>query len=161
MPRSTGRCSATWWPSRSITRRWSTRPPERSSEGAMTGWLDRLVDRLTGRGLPAGFPGRLAGEERVLAWARAGENDQLVATSLGLWMPDGAGSRRVGWHLISKATWGGGTLVVTEAAEIGTVEDAVLLADRPARRFRLGRSVGLPEAVHARVTGSIKSSHHR
>jgi hypothetical protein len=37
----------------------------------------------------------------------------------------------------------------------------VLLADRPARRFRLVEPGRLPEAVHARVENSIRSRHHR
>ena len=37
----------------------------------------------------------------------------------------------------------------------------VLLADRPARRFRLADPGRVPEAVHARVEGSIRSRHHR
>ena len=38
---------------------------------------------------------------------------------------------------------------------------AVLLADRPARRFRLAEPGRVPEVVHARVEGSIRSRHHR
>lgn len=128
----------------------------------MSSWTRRLLGRLGGEDLPAEFPGKLAGEERVLAAAAVREGGHLVATSLGLWVPDPAGgTRRVGWHLISKATWDRGTLTLIEAEETGAVHDAVLLADRPARRFRLGSSRGLPEAVHERVTGSIRTRHRR
>jgi hypothetical protein len=41
------------------------------------------------------------------------------------------------------------------------IDGAVLLADRPARRFRLVDAGRVPEAVHARVEGSIRSRHHR
>ncbi|HWC79802.1 MAG TPA: hypothetical protein VG756_07550 [Pseudonocardiaceae bacterium] len=127
----------------------------------MSGWGRRLLGRLGGDDLPKDFPGKLTAEERVLAVGREREGGALVATSLGLWLPDGAGSRRVGWHLISKATWDNGTLAVIESEETGTVDGAVLLADRPVRRFRLAGRGTLPESVHARVTGSIKSSHRR
>lgn len=126
----------------------------------MTGlrrWLDRLVDRE----LPADFAGRLAAQEHVLGVAELVEGGHLVATSLGLWLSDGAGARRIGWHLISKATWARNQLEIVEADETGTLSGAVLLADRPARRLRVTAPGRLPEAVHSRVTGSIKSSHHR
>jgi hypothetical protein len=37
----------------------------------------------------------------------------------------------------------------------------VLLADRPVRRLRLVDPGKVPEVVHARVEGSIRSRHHR
>jgi hypothetical protein len=111
--------------------------------------------------LPQEFPGKLTAEERVLAVAQSREGGHLVATSLGLWLPEGGTARRVGWHLVSKVTWDNGLLAVIEAEETGTVAGAVVLNDRPPRTFRLTGASGLPEAVHARVTGSIKSSHHR
>lgn len=123
--------------------------------------MRRFLQRLVDPGLPGDFEGRLVGEERVLGVAALADGGHVVATSLGLWLPDGDGARRVGWHLISKATWNNGSLVVIEADETGTVAGAVLLADRPARRLRLARPGRLPEVVHARVTGSIKSRHHR
>jgi hypothetical protein len=116
------------------------------------GWLRRLL----GQNVPAGFTGTLADEENLLAVA-----GDLVATSLGLWLPGDDGARRVGWHLISKATWGGGTLSVIEAEESDTAGGAVLLADLPVRRFVLEEPGTLPRVVHARVTGSIRSRHHQ
>jgi hypothetical protein len=72
------------------------------------------------------------------------------------------------WHLVSKATWRNGALAVVEAVEVeeiapGTGDGpvAVLLADRPARRFRLADPGRVPEAVHTRVEGSIRSRHRR
>ena len=123
--------------------------------------MRRLLGRIVDPSLPSGFPGRLVADEHVLGVAEVAEGGHLVATSFGLWLPDGTGVRRVGWHLISKATWENSWLAVVEADETGTVDGAVLLSDRPARRFRLTQSGRLPEVVHARVTGSIKSSHHR
>jgi hypothetical protein len=127
----------------------------------VSGFLGRVFGRFVGRELPEGFPGKLVAEERVVGVATLAEGGHVVATSLGLWLADGDGARRVGWHLVSKATWENGLLAVVEAEETGTVEGAVLLADRPPRRLRLAEPGGVPEAVHARVTGSIRSSHHR
>ena len=60
-------------------------------------------------------------------------------------------------------------LTVVEARETDTVGPgdgggpgrAVLLADLPPVRFALAEPGKVPEAVHARVTGSIRSRHHR
>lgn len=109
--------------------------------------------RLTGRDLPDGFTGVLDAEELVLASA-----GQLVATSLGLWLPTG---RRVGWHLISKATWGGGALTVIEASVFGDADGVELLRDGRPERFALPEPGRLPQVVHERVTGSIKSRHRQ
>jgi hypothetical protein len=123
--------------------------------------MRRMFGRLVDRDLPADFAGKLAANEHVLAVAELADGGHVVATSVGLWLPDGDGVRCIGWHLISKATWAQGSLSVVEAVETGAVADVVLLADRPARRLRLGQPGKLPQIVHTRVTGSIKSSHHR
>lgn len=127
----------------------------------MTGGLRRLFGRLTEPGLPPDFPGRLVADEHVLAVAELAGGGHLVATSVGLWLPDGEHVRCLGWHLVSKATWDQGQLAVIEAEETGVVDGAVLLADQPVRRLRLTVPGKVPEIVHQRVTGSIKSSHHR
>lgn len=119
----------------------------------MIAWLRR---RLLGPGVPPGFAGELTEDENVLAVA-----GELVATSLGLWVPSDECVRRIGWHLISKATWGNGALSVVEAAERDTADGAVLIADLPARRFVLETPGVLPKVVHARVSGSIRSRHHQ
>lgn len=130
-----------------------------------TGWRHRIASRLTGRDLvPQGFAGTLAEDENVLGAAEVVDGGFLVATSLGLWLPDQDGQRRVYWHLISKAVWAqktGRALTVTEARESGTVEGAVLLTDLPAHRFTLATRGSLPEVVNARVTASVRSAHHR
>lgn len=124
----------------------------------MRTWARRLLDRLSGTAaVPADFAGELAADEQVLAVGRAADGP-LLATRLGLWLPAG---RRVGWHLISKATWDDGLLVLIEAAETGTAGDAVLLRDHAPQRFRLTDPGRVPEVVHERVTGSIRSRHHR
>jgi hypothetical protein len=125
--------------------------------------LPGFLSKLTGRdGLPDGFAGTLDTDERVLAVATlttAGRH--LVGTSLGLWLPTDDGARRLGWHLVSKASWQNSTLVLIEAVESEEVEGAVLLSDLNPVRFRLADPGRLPEVVHARVEGSIKSRHHR
>jgi hypothetical protein len=133
----------------------------------MTGLRDTLRRLLGGDGLPDGFAGRLEPDERVLATARTADDAHVVVTSWGIWLPDaGTSARRVSWHLVSKATWKNGALAVVEAVEVeeiaaGEGPAAVLLADRPVRRLRLADPGRVPEAVHARVEGSIRSRHRR
>ncbi|HTF48104.1 MAG TPA: hypothetical protein VK735_11695 [Pseudonocardia sp.] len=113
---------------------------------------------LGGEQLPEGFAGRLDAEERVLASAEVAGGGFLVLTSYGLWLPDG---RRIGWHQVSKATWGGGALTLVEAEGEAVAEDVVLLRDLPARRFQLASPGPVPEIVHKRVTSSIRFRHRR
>jgi hypothetical protein len=124
-----------------------------------------VLRRLFGaEALPAGSTGRLEPDERVLATARTVDGAHLVGTSWGLWVPDAGGVRRVGWHLVSRATWRDGAFAFVEAVEAVEREEAdgaVVLVDRPVRRFRLVEPGTLPEVVHARVEGSIRSRHHR
>ncbi|MBC8092184.1 MAG: hypothetical protein H7Y15_09655, partial [Pseudonocardia sp.] len=97
----------------------------------------KAVRRMLGRdALPEGFTGRLEGDERVLAVGVLTGGGHLVVTSWGLWVPEADGSRRVGWHLVSKAIWGNGAIELIEAVE-DTAGGAVLLTDRPVRRLRL------------------------
>ena len=131
-----------------------------------SGWRHRVASRLTGRDLvPQGFAGTLVDDEHVLGAAKTADGGFLVATSLGLWLPDEAdGQRRVYWHLISKAVWAqkpSRQLTVIESSETGTIEGAVLLTDQSPRRFTLATRGSLPEVVNARVTASVKSAHHR
>lgn len=120
-----------------------------------------LVARLNGTDvLPIGFSGTLRPDEQILAVAH-GSGGSLVATSEGLWVPAGETTRRVGWHLLSRASWSDDALHLVEAEESGTAGSAVLLSDHAPQRFALSAPGRLPEVVHARVTGSIRSSHHR
>ncbi|NIH84598.1 hypothetical protein [Amycolatopsis granulosa] len=118
-------------------------------------WLRRLI----GDPLPEDFPGRLVESENAIGSAPVRGGGYLVVTELGLWVPDGAGARRIGWHLISKAIWGDGTLAVTEADETGTAGPAVVLRDRVAVRFELPRPGKVPWLVRQRVDGSIRARH--
>ena len=125
--------------------------------------LPDLFRRLAGRdGVPDGFAGTLDPDERVLGVAALhGSDRHLVATSVGLWLPTDDGARRVGWHLVSKAVWKSGTFVLTEAVEAEEVDGAVLLTDLAPVRWRIAEPGRVPEVVHARVEGSIRSRHHR
>lgn len=121
----------------------------------------KLLDKVVGDGTPPGFTGTLEKDEGVVVAAEVRGGGHLVVTSLGLWVPADDGPRRIGWHLLSKVTWGDGVLVVVEADETGEAGDAVLLTDRAPRRYPLPDPGKLPQAVHRRVTGSIRSRHHR
>lgn len=121
-----------------------------------------LLKRLLGRSdLPSGFAGVLEPEENVLASAEVTGGGHLVATSLGLWVVTGGAPRRIGWHLISKASWQNGAIVLVEASENETAGAAVIIADLPATRFRLAVPGRVPEVVHARVNSSIKTRHRK
>lgn len=121
-----------------------------------------FLRKLLGREeLPDDVAGRLAPDEHVVAVAALGDGERLVVTSHGLWLPGDEGARLVGWHLVSKATWAGGVLTVVEAEEAETIGAAVLLADLPPRRLRLAEPGRVPDTVHTRVEGSIRSRHHR
>jgi len=119
-------------------------------------WLDRLLRRPA---LPEGVV--LEPEEHVVAVAEVVGGRRVVATSRGLWLPGADAPQRLPWHLISKATWEGGALAVTPAREVEAVDGAVLIADEPPRRLRLATPGKVPETVHKRVTGSIRTRHHR
>jgi hypothetical protein len=121
----------------------------------------KLVDKIVGDGTPPDFTGTLEADESVASAAELRAGGHLVATSLGLWVPTDDGPRRIGWHLLSKVTWSDGELVVIEADEVGEAGDAVLLKDRAPSRYALVDPGRLPQAVHRRVTGSIRSRHHR
>ena len=99
--------------------------------------------------LPADRRPPLARDERVVAWS-ASDQGVLVATNLGLWLPD-----FLSWHLIHKATWDGTTLAVIPAEELASRDAYVVVADRPALRFRLTSPGDLPDQVRTRVTRSV------
>jgi hypothetical protein len=109
---------------------------------------------------PAGFDGALDADERLLGSAPTADG-HLVASTRGLWVPEPGGNRRIGWHLVSKATWDGRALTVTEAEEVGPGEHgaaAVVIADLPPRRFVLAQPGPVPQLVQARVTRSVLHS---
>lgn len=123
----------------------------------MIGWVRQLLARLNGTAaLPGDFAGSLDPDEQVLAAGR-GQREPVVATHLGLWL----GQRRIGWHLLSRATWDGRALALVEASETGTAGGAVLLRDHPPQKVPLTEPGRLPEVVQKRVTGSVRTRHHR
>lgn len=105
--------------------------------------------------VPAALRSLLEGHERVLAVADAGDTT-VIATQLGLWLPDeaAAGWRRIGWHLIVKATWANDALTVIE----GEVDDAGVVSDRPPVAIRLDQPRNVPSVVRTRVEASIARS---
>jgi hypothetical protein len=108
--------------------------------------------------LPASLRPALGPDERVVAWAPVGDEQALVATNQGLWLPDG---RRLGWHEIHKAAWSGRELRITPA-EVAEVRDAyAVLVDGPVIGFLLLEPGELPDQVRTRVTRSVAyTSHH-
>ncbi|MGH3974077.1 MAG: hypothetical protein ACRDS9_12260 [Pseudonocardiaceae bacterium] len=122
------------------------------------GWLLRRIAAVPE--LPAGFTGILEPTERIVTTGALASGGHLVLTQLGLWVPEGAEFRRIGWHLVSKAVWDRTALVITEAVHTGSVGEAVLLYDLPPRSFALVAPGKVPEVVRQRVTSSIRSSEH-
>ncbi len=117
--------------------------------------------RLLGDRAPEGFAGTLEPGEEVVDSAPVEGGGYLVVTALGLWIPDGEGARRVGWHLVGKATWKDGVFTLTESEESGTAGSAVVLADRAPVRFPLPEPSKVPHHVRLRVDGSVRSRHRQ
>lgn len=124
-------------------------------------WLTRLLSRV-----PSDFTGTLDDGEYVDAAAPT-DAGHVVATSIGLWLPDAAPAaaapsafRRIPWHLISKVTWSDAVLTVVEATESGSAGDAVVIADRPPVRLTVDKPGLLPRTVRRRVNESIVDRHH-
>ena len=98
----------------------------------------------------------LEADERVLAWAAAGNGEGdgvVVATNLGLWLP-GRG-HRLGWHDLHKAVWSGRELTVTPAERVTERDGYLVVADSPAETYLLLDPGELPHQVRARVTRSV------
>jgi hypothetical protein len=115
-----------------------------------------VLSRLRDRRPPTEATKPLDRDERIVSWGRAAGGDPVVATQRGLWLPDAAGPRRIGWHLVDKATWQAGTLTVIEAVETG----GGVLAERPPVTVRLAEPRDLPATIRARVERSISYSRH-
>jgi hypothetical protein len=108
--------------------------------------------------LPAALRPALEPEERVLTWAPVGENQALVATNRGLWLPSG---QRLGWQEIHKAAWSGRELRVTPAEVAEERGDYTVLVDGPVQAFLLLEPRDLPDQIRTRVTRSVAyTSHH-
>ncbi|WP_372666758.1 hypothetical protein [Amycolatopsis kentuckyensis] len=120
-----------------------------------------FLRRLLGDRTPPDFAGALDPGEDVVDSAAVEGGGYLVVTALGLWIPAEGGARRVGWHLIGKATWADGVFTLTESSEVGTAGSAVVLADLPPVRFRLPEPGKVPREAYQRVEGSIRSRHRQ
>jgi hypothetical protein len=101
--------------------------------------------------LPAARRPPLEREERILAWAEAGDG-VLVATNRGLWLPDG---KRLGWHEIHKVAWSGRELRITPAEVARDRHGYAVLVDAPVVSFLLLDPGELPDQVRTRVTRSV------
>jgi hypothetical protein len=111
--------------------------------------------------LPADKRPPLDPDERVLAWAHVGPDQDgavVVATNRGLWVP---GAERLGWHDIHKAAWSGRELRVTPAEVAKVRDDYAVLVDAPILSYLLLEPNEVPEQVRTRVTRSVAyTAHH-
>ncbi|MEU4679812.1 hypothetical protein [Micromonospora sp. NPDC023737] len=102
-------------------------------------------------------------DERVLAWAAAGDGADggvLVATNLGLWLP--GRQERLGWHELIKAGWSGRELTVTPAELVAERDGYLVVADAAPQTYLLLDPGDVPHQVRARVTRSVAyTQHHR
>lgn len=97
---------------------------------------------------PAEALSRLDRDERVVSWATTADGDAVVATPLGLWLP---GEERIGWHLVDKATWRDGVLMIVAAVDSG----GGVLDELPPRSVRVAVPRDLPQTVRVRVERTI------
>jgi hypothetical protein len=104
--------------------------------------------------VPAQLSAMLPVRERVVSWADTETGSFVAATPTGLWWPDAAGLRCIGWERIDKAVWRDGALMVIEA----DVVDDVFLVDRPPVLVALGTPRDLPPTVRKRVESNIVRS---
>jgi hypothetical protein len=108
--------------------------------------------------LPAAKRPALDRDERVLAWADAPEEQVVIATNRGLWLP---GQPLLGWHEVHKAAWSGRELRVTAAEVAAERDDYTVVVDRPLEAVLLLEPREVPDQVRSRVTRSVAyTSHH-
>lgn len=119
------------------------------------GILKRL---LKGRPpVPASAKRFLETDERELAWASAVTGQVLVATPRGLHIVGEKAHRLVGWHEITKATWGERTMTVIEAKPLQGNE----IGDEPPWRLEFDEPGGIPVVLRQRVESSVVVTVHR
>jgi len=107
--------------------------------------------------LPAALRPALETDERVLAWAAVSEDQVVVATNRGLWLPDRG---RLGWHEIHKAAWSGRELRITPAEVAQERDGYAVLVDAPVSSYLLLEPGELPDQVRTRVTRSVGYTAH-
>lgn len=110
------------------------------------------------RRLPGRARARLVRDERVLAWASAGSDEVIVATTLGVWLP--GRDERVGWHQIHKATWAPPRLTVIAAAPVADADGYTVMADDEPVEVVLPDPDDVPAQVRERVTRSVAYTRH-
>jgi hypothetical protein len=89
-------------------------------------------------------------DERVLAWAHAGDA-AVVVTNRGLWLP---GAARLGWHEIQKAAWADGVLTITGASATPAADYSVATDAAPVS-VQLTSPGMVPRRVRERVNASV------
>ncbi len=87
--------------------------------------------------------------ERRLAWALTPTGQPVVATDVGLRLPDGV---RLDWPDVEKATWQRPVLAVVQVAEVSGTGTSW--------RLQLEQEGDLPDAVRSAVTASVAWSTH-
>jgi hypothetical protein len=107
--------------------------------------------------LPVTLRPALEPEERVLAWAAVSDEQVVVATNRGLWLPERG---RLGWHEIHKAAWSGRELRVTPAEVAEERPGYSVLIDAPVLSYLLLEPGEVPDQVRARVTRSVAYTMH-
>jgi hypothetical protein len=108
--------------------------------------------------IPAARKPPLDPDERILAWSAVGDEQVLVATNHGLWLPEG---RRLGWHEIHKAAWSGRELRITPAEVAEQRAGYAVLVDGLVTSYLLLSPGEVPDQVRTRVTRSVAyTTHH-
>ncbi len=110
--------------------------------------------------LPSALKPPLVAGERVVAWSLVTDEQAVVATNYGLWLPSAPG-KRLGWHEVHKAAWSGRELRITPAEQAEERDGYTVLVDGPILAFLLLDPGDLPDQVRTRVTKSVAyTTHH-
>jgi len=114
------------------------------------GVLGRLLGRASSRSAPDAVRAvALDPGERRLAWALTDAGQPVLATDVGLRLPDGG---RWAWPDVERVSWRRPTLLVVRASESE--------GSGPRVQLQLEREEGLADVVRSQVTGSIAWSDH-
>ena len=109
--------------------------------------------------LPSALKPTLRPEERVVAWSLVNDEQAVVATNFGIWIP--GRSAPLGWHEIHKAAWSGRELRITPAELAEERDGYIVLVDGPIVAALLLEPGELPDQVRTRVTKSVAyTTHH-
>ncbi|MGK5684923.1 hypothetical protein [Actinoplanes sp. URMC 104] len=109
--------------------------------------------------IPAALKPQLGPDERIVAWSPVADDQAVVATTHGLWLPGAAAA--LGWHEIHKAAWSGRELRITPAEVAEERDGYTVLVDGPIATVLLLSPGELPDQVRTRVTKSVAyTTHH-